>query len=50
MPVHHADCGMRTFRDEGFEEQIETATGIRPSRSPETSPTPPSPYEVLLDR
>lgn len=35
MLIHHADCGMRTFRDEQFKERIESDTGIRPSWSPE---------------
>lgn len=36
--VHHADCGMRTFRDEEFQRQIEQDTGIRPPWSPEAFP------------
>lgn len=35
MLVHHADCGMRTFRDDELKAQIEADTGIRPAWSPE---------------
>lgn len=28
--VHHADCGMRTFKDDAFASQIQDDTGIRP--------------------
>lgn len=28
--VHHTDCGMLTFTDEGFARQIQEDTGIRP--------------------
>jgi carbonic anhydrase len=28
--VHHTDCGMLTFTDEGFARQIQQDTGIRP--------------------
>jgi carbonic anhydrase len=35
MLIHHANCEMRTFRDEEFKDQIEADTGIRPSWSPE---------------
>jgi carbonic anhydrase len=33
--IHHANCEMRTFRDEEFKAQIEADTGLRPSWSPE---------------
>lgn len=33
--IHHADCGMRTFRDGEFKAQIEEDTGIRPAWSAE---------------
>ncbi|MGH9068320.1 MAG: beta-class carbonic anhydrase, partial [Acidimicrobiales bacterium] len=33
--VHHADCGMRTFRDEELHRQIQSDTGIRPPWAPE---------------
>lgn len=35
MVIHHANCGMRTFRDEELRAQIEADTGIRPPWSPE---------------
>lgn len=28
--VHHADCGMRTFKEEEFNGQLQADTGIRP--------------------
>lgn len=28
--VHHTDCGMITFTDDGFRQDIESETGIRP--------------------
>lgn len=36
--VHHADCGMRTFRDEDFAQQIQRDTGIRPPWAAEAFP------------
>lgn len=38
MLVHHADCGMRTFKDEEFAKQIYEDTGIRPPWAPEAFP------------
>jgi carbonic anhydrase len=35
MLIHHADCGMRGFRDDDLKAQIEADTGIRPPWSPE---------------
>ncbi|MBO0884822.1 MAG: carbonic anhydrase [Mycobacterium sp.] len=35
MLIHHANCCMRTFRDDEFKSQIEADTGIRPPWSPE---------------
>ena len=29
--VHHTDCGMLTFTDEGFRASIEAETGVRPA-------------------
>jgi carbonic anhydrase len=29
--IHHTDCGMLTFTDDGFKADIEADTGIRPS-------------------
>jgi carbonic anhydrase len=28
--IHHTDCGMLTFHDDGFKDSIEQDTGIRP--------------------
>ncbi|MGW1976412.1 beta-class carbonic anhydrase [Streptomyces sp. NPDC001889] len=35
MLIHHTDCGMLTFKDDEFKQQIEGDTGIRPSWAPE---------------
>jgi carbonic anhydrase len=29
--IHHTDCGMLTFTDEGFKRDIEAETGIKPA-------------------
>jgi carbonic anhydrase len=29
--IHHTDCGMLTFTDDGFREQIRAETGIKPA-------------------
>ncbi|MER0241596.1 carbonic anhydrase [Streptomyces sp. HSW2009] len=29
--IHHTDCGMLTFKDDEFRQQIEEETGIRPA-------------------
>lgn len=34
--VHHADCGMRTFTDEGLRAQLLGAVGFRPPWAPES--------------
>lgn len=36
--VHHTDCGMVTFTDDGFRQDIEKDTGIRPTWSAEAFP------------
>ena len=28
--IHHTDCGMLTFTDDGFKESIRAETGLRP--------------------
>jgi carbonic anhydrase len=33
--IHHTDCGMLTFTDDGFRAQIQADTGIRPEWAPE---------------
>jgi carbonic anhydrase len=34
--VHHTDCGMLTFTDDGFRGQLREDTGIKPTWSPES--------------
>jgi len=34
--IHHTDCGMLTFTDDGFKNAIEEETGIRPPWAAET--------------
>jgi carbonic anhydrase len=34
--IHHTDCGMLTFSDDEFREQIQADTGIKPPWSPES--------------
>ena len=34
--IHHTDCGMLTFTDDGFKAQIEADTGLRPGWAPES--------------
>ena len=29
--IHHTDCGMLTFTDDGFKSAIESETGLRPA-------------------
>src|ERR1700760_1379911 len=36
--IHHTDCGMLTFTDDGFKASIEEDTGIRPSWAAEAFP------------
>ncbi|MDO9377433.1 MAG: carbonic anhydrase [Nocardioidaceae bacterium] len=36
--VHHSDCGMVTFTDDAFRQDIEAETGIRPSWAAEAFP------------
>jgi carbonic anhydrase len=33
--VHHTDCGMLTFTDDGFKRSIQDETGIKPAWSAE---------------
>ena len=35
MLIHHTDCGMLTFSDDGFREGIQSDTGIKPAWSAE---------------
>ena len=34
--IHHTDCGMLTFTDDEFKQQIHEETGIKPEWSPES--------------
>jgi carbonic anhydrase len=34
--IHHTECGMLTFSDDEFREQIQSDTGIKPPWSPES--------------
>jgi carbonic anhydrase len=36
--IHHTDCGMLTFTDDGFKASIEQDTGIRPEWAAEAFP------------
>jgi carbonic anhydrase len=38
MLIHHTDCGMLTFTDDDFKNQIEQDTGIRPQWAAESFP------------
>src|SRR5881397_1234193 len=33
--IHHTDCGMLTFTDDGFKADIQAEVGIKPARSAE---------------
>ena len=34
--IHHTDCGMLTFTDDGFKQQIQDDTGIKPNWAAES--------------
>jgi carbonic anhydrase len=36
--IHHTDCGMCTFSDDGFRQSIESETGVRPPWAAEAFP------------
>ena len=36
MLIHHTDCGMLTFRDDDFRQQIQEDTGIKPEWAAES--------------
>jgi carbonic anhydrase len=38
--IHHADCGMLTFKDDEVKDQIEADTGLRPPFALESFPDP----------
>jgi carbonic anhydrase len=48
--VHHTDCGMVTFADDGFRQDIEKETGIRPSWSSEAFPDPVADVRQSINR
>ena len=36
--IHHTDCGMLTFTDDGFKQSIQQETGLRPAWAAEAFP------------
>jgi carbonic anhydrase len=38
--IHHTDCGMLTFTDDGFKQSIQDEVGIRPPWAAESFPDP----------
>jgi carbonic anhydrase len=48
--IHHTDCGMLTFTDDGFRAQIEADTGIRPEWAPEAFGDPEADVRQSLAR
>ncbi|MGC5365324.1 beta-class carbonic anhydrase [Streptomyces sp. DT24] len=36
--IHHTDCGMLTFTDDGFKDEVQRETGVRPPWAPEAFP------------
>lgn len=48
--IHHADCGMRTFRSDDFAAQIEADTGIRPPWTAEAFADPASDVRQSINR
>ncbi|MEU3294012.1 carbonic anhydrase [Streptomyces longwoodensis] len=36
--IHHTDCGMLTFTDDGFKDEVQKDTGIRPPWAAEAFP------------
>jgi carbonic anhydrase len=38
--IHHTDCGMLTFTDDGFKRAIQDETGVKPAWSAEAFPDP----------
>ena len=50
MLIHHTDCGMLTFTDDEFKEQIEADTGLRPGWTPESFRDPAADVKQSLAR
>jgi carbonic anhydrase len=48
--IHHTDCGMLTFTDDGFRAQIQADTGIRPEWASETFGDPEADVRQSLAR
>lgn len=48
--IHHTDCGMLTFTDDVFKQQIEDEIGIRPPWAPESFPDPAEDVRQSLRR
>ncbi|KQV76414.1 hypothetical protein ASC61_16160 [Aeromicrobium sp. Root344] len=48
--VHHTDCGMITFTDDGFRQDIEKDTGIRPTWAAEAFPDPADDVKQGINR
>ena len=48
--IHHTDCGMLTFTDDGFKAQIEADTGIRPAWAAEAFADPADDVRQSLRR
>jgi carbonic anhydrase len=48
--IHHTDCGMLTFTDDGFRSQIQADTGIRPEWAPEAFGDPEADVRQSLAR
>jgi carbonic anhydrase len=48
--IHHTDCGMLTFTDDGFRAQIQADTGIRPEWAPEAFGDPEADVRQSLAR
>jgi carbonic anhydrase len=48
--IHHTDCGMLTFTDEGFRASIEQDTGVRPDWHSEAFPDLEADVRTCLKR
>ena len=48
--IHHSDCGMLTFRDDEFKDQIQADTGLRPRWAPESFPEPEADVRQSIGR
>jgi len=48
--IHHTDCGMLTFTDDGFKQSIQNEVGIRPPWAAESFPDPFDDVKQSLNR